>query len=157
MPRYSPEEISGKGFSNTQLFISIFQPMFLKGNTSILRKDRSSSSSSCHAASTDFSDPLSLPSQSSIAPGWSSWLYPVSEQSSCRYVLAGRPTLARPSEEVHWSTSLMSSPLLFQHCTTCLVRLIWMIFVMGGRWPYSCCLVGCCLQILLNTARSILV
>ena len=27
----------------------------------------------------------------------------------------------------------------------------------GGRWPYSCCFVGCCLRDLLNIARSILV
>ena len=31
------------------------------------------------------------------------------------------------------------------------------VFVMGGRWPYSCCFVGCCLQDLFNIARSILV
>ena len=30
-------------------------------------------------------------------------------------------------------------------------------FVMGGRWPYSCCFVGCCLQDLFNIARYILV
>ena len=29
-------------------------------------------------------------------------------------------------------------------------------FVMGGRWPYSCCFVGCCLQNLFSIARSIL-
>ena len=28
---------------------------------------------------------------------------------------------------------------------------------MGGRWPYSCCFVGYCLQDLFNIARSILV
>ena len=51
----------------------------------------------------------------------------------------------------------MSSSLLLQQCPTCLVRLIWMVFVMGGRWPYSCCFVGCCLQDLFIIARSILV
>ena len=51
----------------------------------------------------------------------------------------------------------MSSSLLLQQSPTCLVRLIWMIFVMGVKWPHSCCFVGCCLQDLLNTARSILV
>ena len=55
-----------------------------------------------------------------------------------RYVPAGRPTLARPWLEVHRSTSPMSSPLLLQQCLTCLVRLIWMIFVIGGRWQYNC-------------------
>ena len=36
-------------------------------------------------------------------------------------------------------------------------RLTWIVFVTGGRWPYSCCIVGCCLQDLINIARSILV
>ena len=34
-------------------------------------------------------------------------------------------------------TSLMSSFLLLQQCPACLVRLTWIVFVMGGRWPYS--------------------
>ena len=42
-------------------------------------------------------------------------------------------------------TSLMSSSLLLQEYPTCLVRLILIVFVMGGRWPYTCCFVGCCL------------
>ena len=40
----------------------------------------------------------------------------------------------------------MSSSLLLQQCPACLVRQTWMVFVMGGRWPYSCCFVGCCRQ-----------
>ena len=28
---------------------------------------------------------------------------------------------------------------------------------MGGKWPYSCCFVGCCFQELFSTARRILV
>ena len=51
----------------------------------------------------------------------------------------------------------MSSSLLFQKCSACLVRLILIVFVMGGRWSCSCCVVGCCLQDLFNIARSILV
>ena len=43
---------------------------------------------------------------------------------------------------VHKSTSLMSSSLLLQQCPACLVRLTWIVFVIGGRWPYSWCLVG---------------
>ena len=43
----------------------------------------------------------------------------------------------------HRSSSLI---LLFQQCPACLVRLILIVFVMGDRWPYSCCFVGCCLQ-----------
>ena len=53
--------------------------------------------------------------------------------------------------------SLMSSYLLLQQCLACLVRLTLITFVIGGRWPHSCCLVGCCFQDLFNIARSILV
>ena len=58
---------------------------------------------------------------------------------------------------VHKSTSLMSSSLLLQQCPACLVHLTWIVFVIGGRWPYSWCLVGCCCQDLFKIARSILV
>ncbi len=54
-------------------------------------------------------------------------------------------------------TSFMSSFLLLQQCPAYLVRLTWIVFVMGGRWPYSWCLVGCCRQDLFNIAHSILV
>ena len=50
--------------------------------------------------------------------------------------------------------SLLSSLL---QCPACLVRLAWIVFMMSGRWPYSCCFVGCCLQDLFSIARSILV
>ena len=72
----------------------------------------------------------------------------------CRAVidrfLAGHPTLVCPCEGVHRSTSIMSLSLLLQQCLTCLVHLIWMVFEMGGWWPYSCCFVGCCFQDLFN-------
>ena len=73
------------------------------------------------------------------------------------YVRAGRPAFARPCVGVHKSTSLMSSSLLLQQCPACLVRLTWIVFVIGGRWPYSWCLVGCCRQDLFKITRSILV
>ena len=73
------------------------------------------------------------------------------------YVRAGRPAFARPYVGVHKSTSLMSSSLLLQQCPSCLVRLTWMVFVIGSRWPYSWCLVGCCRQDLFKIARNILV
>ena len=53
-------------------------------------------------------------SLSFIASGRSSGLHPVSSQSCCMYVLAGRPALARPYMGVHCSTSLMSSSLFLQ-------------------------------------------
>ena len=88
-----------------------------------------------------------------IASGRSSGLHPV---SSYMYVRAGRHAFAQPYVGVHKSTSLMSSSLLLQQCPACLVRLTWIVFVMGGRWPYSWCLVGCCHQDLFDIARNIL-
>ena len=96
-------------------------------------------------------------SLSFIASGWSSGLHPVSSHSCCMYVRADRPAFAWPYAGANRSTSLMSSSLLLQQCPACLVRLTWAVFVMGGRWPYSWFLVGCCRQDLFNIARNILV
>ena len=85
-------------------------------------------------------------SLSFIALGRSSGQHPVSSHICWMYVRAGRPAFARPCVGVHKSTSLMSSSLLLQQCPACLVRLTWIVFVIGGRWPYSWCLVGCCRQ-----------
>ena len=93
-------------------------------------------------------------SLSFIASGRSSRIHPVSSHSCCMYDLAGRPALARPYVGVHRSTSLMSSSLLLQQWPACLARLTWIVFVMGDRWPYSWCFVGCCHQNLLNIARK---
>ena len=96
-------------------------------------------------------------SLSFIASGRSSGLHSVSSHSCCIYVRAGRPAFAWPYAGVHKSTSLMSSSLLLQQCPACLVRLAWIVFVMGGRWPYSWCLMGCYHQDLFNIVRNILV
>ena len=95
--------------------------------------------------------------QSFIASGRSSGLHPVSSHSCWMYVRAGRPAFARPYVGVHKSTSLMSSSLLLQLCPACLVHLTWIVFMIGGRWLYSWCLVGCCRQDLFKIAYSILV
>ena len=97
------------------------------------------------------SHPFSL---SLIASGRSSRLHLVSPHSCCMYVRAGRPAFARPYAGVHKSTSLMSSSLLLQLCPACLVLLTWIVFVMGGKWPYCWCLVGCCRHDLFNIARN---
>ena len=89
-------------------------------------------------------------SLSFIASGRSPGLHLISSQSCFMYVLAGSPALAR-------RPALMSSSLLLQQCPACLVRLTWIVFVMGGRWPYSWCFVGYCRQDLFNIARNILV
>ena len=96
-------------------------------------------------------------SLSFIASGRSSGQHPVSSHSCWMYVRAGRPAFARPCVGVHKSTSLISSSLLLQQCPACLVHLTWIVFVIGGRWPYSWCLVGCCCQDLFKIACSILV
>ena len=87
-----------------------------------------------------------------IALGRSSEQHPVSTHSCWMYVRAVRPAFARPCVGIHKSTSL-----LLQQCPACMVRLTWIVFVIGGRWPYSWCLVGCCCQDLFRIARSILV
>ena len=96
-------------------------------------------------------------SLSFIASGRSSGQHPVSSHSSYMYVRAGPPAFAWPYAGVHRSTSLMSSSLLLQQCPACLVRLTWIVFLIGGRWPYSWFFVGCCRQDLFNIARNILV
>ena len=95
-------------------------------------------------------------SLSFIASGRFTGLHPVSSHSCCMYVRDGRPALARPYVGVHRSTSLMSSSLLLQQCLACLVRLTLIVFVMGGRWPYSWCFLGCCCQDLFNIACKLL-
>ena len=82
-------------------------------------------------------------SLSFIALGRSLGQHPVSSHSCWMYVRAGRPAFARPCVGIHKSTSLMSSSLLLQQCPACLVRLTWIVFVIGGRWPYSWCTRWC--------------
>ena len=52
------------------------------------------------------------------------------------------PYFCSVCEGVIRSTSHMSSSLLLQQCPVYLVRQTLIIFVMGRRWPYSCCFVG---------------
>ena len=72
-------------------------------------------------------------SLSFIASGRSSGLHPVSSHSCCMYVRAGCPAFDWPYAGVHRSTSLTSSSLLLQQCPACLVRLAWIVFVIGAR------------------------
>ena len=72
-------------------------------------------------------------SLSFIVSGRSLGLHPVSSHSWCVYVRAGRPAFAWPYVRVHRSTSLMSSSPLLQQRPACLVRLTWIVFVMGIR------------------------
>ena len=67
------------------------------------------------------------------------------------------PAFSRPREGVHRSKSIIGSSLLLQQCPTCLIILTLIVFVMGGKWPYSCCFIGCCLHDLFSIAPCILV
>ena len=117
----------------------------------------SSSSSSCRGISTDIPDPLSPP-----LPNIHRFRLVLRATSRilravvCRFELV-TPAFARPCEWFHWNTSLMSSSLLLQLRPICFVCLIWIVFVLAGRWPCSYFFVGCCLQDVFNIARSILV
>ena len=71
-------------------------------------------------------------SLSFITLGRSSGQHPVSSHSCWMYVRAGRPAFAWPCVGIHKSISLMSSSLLLQQCPACLVRLTWIVFVMGA-------------------------
>ena len=97
------------------------------------------------------------PSLSSIASRWSSRQHSVSVQRCCRYVRVSRPIHKRPCEGVHKRTSLTSASLLLQQWPACSVRLIWIVFKIGGRWPYICSFVLCCFQDCFTIARWILV
>ena len=78
-----------------------------------------------------------------ITYGRSSGLHPISSHSCCMYVRAVHSAFARPCKGVHRRTSLMSSSLLLQQCPAYLVHLTLIVFMMGGRWPYSWYFVGC--------------
>ena len=79
-------------------------------------------SSSCRAASMDIPDPLSPLLPIVHTSGRSSGLHPVSSQSCCMYVRAGRPAFARPYVGVHRSISLMSFP-----CFSSSVLHVWFV------------------------------
>ena len=112
----------------------------------IIYTSSSSSSSSCRVASTNIPDPLS-PLLPIIHRLWQVFRATSrSSHSCCMYVRAGRLAFARLYARVHMSTSLMNSSLLLHQCPACLVRLAWIVFVMGGRWPYSWCLFVCYCQ-----------
>ena len=115
-----------------------------------------SSSSSCRSISTDIPVPLSPPLP--IVHRFRQILRATPRiHTELQYVGSCWSPCFFFCEGVHRSTSLIRSPLLLQQCLACLVRLTLIVFVMGGRWPYISCFVGCCLQVLFNIARSILV
>ena len=109
----------------------------------------SSSSSSCRAAGTDIPDPLS-PLFSIVHRLWLVFRATSRILTELLYVCSN---WLWGSIGVHrlWARPCFSSS------PACLICLTWIVFVMGGRWPYSWCFEGCCLQDLFNIGRSILV
>ena len=94
------------------------------------------------------------PSLLSIASGRFSRLYSVSAQS-LSYIGSGWSSCLclsmwmGPPEYVAYEFATISSSVSRMSSS--------IIFLMGSRWPYSCCFVGCCFQDLFSIARSILV
>ena len=114
-------------------------------------------STSCRANSTDIPDSLSPPFP--IVHRFRQVLR-VTPRILTELLYVGSswsPAFARPCERVHRSTSHMSSSQHLQQGPASLVRLTFIVFVMVGRWPYSCCFVGCYLQDLFKIARCILI
>ena len=95
----------------------------------------------CHQHGSSWPYPATLLYHPSLPVGLQGYI--LYRHSCYNKVLAGCLVFARPCEGVHRSTSLMSSPLLLQQCPACLVHLTLIVIVMGGKWPYSCCFVGC--------------
>ena len=113
-----------------------------------------SSSSLCRAISMDLPDPLPPPISTVhhfrlvfkatscigiellyVGPCWTSCL-----------------SMWRGSQEYVTYELVPTSPAV-----SCISGSSWIVFVMGGKWLYSCCFVGCCIQNLFITAHSILV
>ena len=112
----------------------------------------------CRAASMDIPDPLS-PLLPIVHRLWQVFRATSCILTELLYVCSSWPScfcsaIRGGSIGVH---HLWARPCFSSNVPACLVRLTWIVFVMGGRWPYSWCLVGCCRQDLFNIARNILV
>ena len=93
--------------------------------------------------------------RSSLSVGPDSYTLYLHRAAVCRFKLVTLLLLGHVKGSI--GVHHISLSLLLQQCPACLVHLTWIVFVMGGRWPYSGCFVGCCLQDLFNIACNILV
>ena len=96
------------------------------------------------------------PSLSSIIPGRSYRLHPVSAQSWCIYIFTGQSTLVCPYVGIHKRMLLMSWSFNSsgQHVLFVLLGLLFFC-EMETKWPYSCCFVSCFFHDLFKTALNI--
>ena len=101
---------------------------------------------SCHQHKYPWSSLAAPPYRPSLSAGPQGYIWYLHRAAVCMFELVALPLLGyvKGSKRVH-------------QCPTCLVYLILIVFMMGGRWLHSYCFVGCCLQDLFNIARSILV
>ena len=118
----------------SSLYIHFLTNTFLKGMNILIPFQlwiKSSSSSSCRAASTDIPDPLS-PLLPIVHRLWQGYIpYPhIAVVCMFELVVLLLPGHMWGSIRVHhlWAHPCFSSSVL-----QCLVRLTWMVFVMGGR------------------------
>ena len=89
-----------------------------------------------------------------IAFDKSSWRHQMSVQSWHMKVFTGRQVKRIRSQKKRML--LTSLTFLLQYCSSHLAPLTWINYEIGGKWPYSCCLVGYFFQDLFKTACSIL-
>ena len=111
---------------------------------------------SCHQHGYLWPSLSTPPYRPSLPAGLQGYIPYLHRAAVCRFEQVALPLLSHV-RGVHRSISLMSSSLLLQQCSACLVHLILIVFVMVSGWPYSCCFVWSCLQDLFNIAPSILV
>jgi len=84
---------------------------------------------------------------------------PCTASSICwsMYIFTQRSTLVCLCADFHRKMSFTSLSLILQQCPACLVHLTRMVWVISGKWPYSCFLVGCCFYNLFKITYCILV
>ena len=108
-------------------------------------------SSSCRATSTDIPGPFSPPYRPLLPAGLQDYILCRQRAFVCRFllvVLLCSSMWRGPQEYVIYEFVPTSQAVSWMY---------WIVFVMGGKWPYSCWFVGCYLHDLFNIARIILV
>ena len=110
---------------------------------------------SCRQHGYPWPSPATSPYCSSPLAGLQGYIPYLHIAAVCMFELVNLILLGHMWGSICGGTSLMSSSLLLQQCPACLVCLAWIVFMMGGRWPYNWCLVECCLQDLFNIARNV--
>ena len=104
---------------------------------------------SCHEHGYPWPSLATPPNRSSLLVGPQGYIPYPHRAAVCRFKLVILLLLG------HMRGSIVEHRLWARPCF-CMCGSSFIVFVMGGRWPYSWCFVGCCLQDLFKIARSIL-